>query len=74
MKVKVGVSFLLCLTPELTSKTKIETLLKVSEMDNKNCSILEITIDHEHDTSRGTYDPTSIKNDLLSGVEHDDCG
>ena len=64
----------LCLTSELRFKNEIETLLKVSEMDNKNCSILEITIDHEHDTSRGTYDPTSIKNDLLSGVEHDDCG
>lgn len=47
--------------------------VKVSDLAN-NCSLLEITIEHEHDTARGAYNPMTIKNDLLSRIDHTGCG
>jgi len=39
-----------------------------------NCSLLEITIEHEHDTANGAYNPLTIKNDLLNRIDHSGCG
>ena len=47
--------------------------VKVSDMAN-NCSLLEITIEHEHDTANGAYNPLTIKNDLLNRIDHSGCG